>query len=318
MEITEVRIKLMEDSDDRLQAFCSVTFDNAFVVRDLKIIDGVSGPFVAMPSRKLTAHCPGCGYKNHLRASYCNQCGSRLKEDRTHRDSDGRIKLYADIAHPINAACREQIQSRVIAEFRAELDRSQQPGYVSRYDDDYDAGDFEPEPDGVTPPPIATAVPPAQSNSPASSNLTAAGNSPAAGNSMTSSSSTPSSNTSAPSNSTTPANSAASASTAPASTASASNPAPSVPAPQHVAPSNITQRSDSAHPTPPTPPPFTPSFAPPLEAVEKSINTLVEARADSTKTHRVDAPATKVAVSHAQRPPAERPATDTFGAGIFD
>ena len=52
MEITEVRIKLMEDSDDRLQAFCSVTFDNAFVVRDLKIIDGVSGPFVAMPSRK--------------------------------------------------------------------------------------------------------------------------------------------------------------------------------------------------------------------------------------------------------------------------
>ena len=43
MEITEVRIKLMEDTDDRLQGFCSVTFDDCFVVRDLKIIEGV-GP----------------------------------------------------------------------------------------------------------------------------------------------------------------------------------------------------------------------------------------------------------------------------------
>ena len=63
MEITEVRIKLVEGSDDRLQAFCSITFDDCFVVRDLKIIDGSNGPFVAMPSRKLTAHCPKCSYK---------------------------------------------------------------------------------------------------------------------------------------------------------------------------------------------------------------------------------------------------------------
>jgi stage V sporulation protein G len=138
MEITEVRIKLMEDSDDRLQGFCSVTFDDCFVVRDLKIIDGASGPFVAMPSRKLTSHCHQCGTKNHLKALYCNQCGSRLREDRTLRDSEGRAKLYADIAHPINSQCREMIQNRVIAEFHTELDRAQQPGYVSRYDDDYD------------------------------------------------------------------------------------------------------------------------------------------------------------------------------------
>lgn len=144
MEITEVRIKLMENSDDRLQAFCSITFDNAFVVRDLKIIEGTNGPFVAMPSRKLTTHCPQCGYKNHLRAHYCNQCGGRLKEERSVRDADGRVKLYADIAHPINAHCREQIQTRVLAEFQAELERSQDPGYVSRYDEDYDL-DFEEE-----------------------------------------------------------------------------------------------------------------------------------------------------------------------------
>ena len=101
MVITEVRIKLMEDNNERLQAFCSVTFDDAFVVRDLKIIEGTKGSFVAMPSRKLTDRCGQCGCKNHLRARYCNQCGHKLDEDRATRDADGRAKLHADIAHPI-------------------------------------------------------------------------------------------------------------------------------------------------------------------------------------------------------------------------
>ena len=143
MDITEVRVKLMEESADRLRAFCSITFDDAFVIRDLKIIDGTSGPFVAMPSRKLTGHCPACGCKNHLRAAYCNQCGKRLPEDRTPRDPDGRVKLYADIAHPINSQCREMIQKRVIAEYRDELERAQQPGYKSRYDDGYGEDDVD-------------------------------------------------------------------------------------------------------------------------------------------------------------------------------
>ena len=78
MEITEVRIKLMEEGGERLQAFCSITFDNCFVIRDLKIIKGANGPFVAMPSRKLTSHCQQCGAKNHLRAAFCNDCGHKL------------------------------------------------------------------------------------------------------------------------------------------------------------------------------------------------------------------------------------------------
>jgi stage V sporulation protein G len=135
VEITEVRIKLMEDPGERLKAFCSITFDNCFVVRDLKIIDGSNGPFVAMPSRKLTAHCARCGMKNHLRAQYCNQCGAQLSQDRMPLDADGRAKLYADIAHPINSYCREMIQDHVISEFFDEIERSKQPGYVSRYDD---------------------------------------------------------------------------------------------------------------------------------------------------------------------------------------
>lgn len=143
MEITEVRIKLMEDSEDRLRAFCSITFDHCFVVRDLKIIDGVNGPFVAMPSRKLTGHCQRCGHKNHLRAQYCNQCGVKLKI--ANDASDEPQKLYADVAHPINSACREMIQQAVIEELEEELARAGEPGYRSRYDDDFDAFDAGPE-----------------------------------------------------------------------------------------------------------------------------------------------------------------------------
>jgi stage V sporulation protein G len=142
VEITEVRIKLMDEPGERLKAFCSITFDNCFVVRDLKIIDGSNGPFVAMPSRKLTAHCPKCGTKNHLRAAYCNQCGQRQVESRAPKDADGRAKLYADIAHPINSGCREMIQNHVIEEYFLEIERAKLPGYVSRYDDfDYEYSD---------------------------------------------------------------------------------------------------------------------------------------------------------------------------------
>lgn len=146
MKITEVRIKLMEDQSERLKAFCSITFDDCFVIRDLKIIDGTNGPFVAMPSRKLTSHCTVCRYKNHIRAAFCNQCGTHLKEQTPARDEDGRAKLYADIAHPINSACREMIQREVIAAFEEEKVRAQSPGYVSRYDDyDMDIDSLEVE-----------------------------------------------------------------------------------------------------------------------------------------------------------------------------
>jgi stage V sporulation protein G len=134
MQITEVRIKLVENAAERLLAFCSITIDAAFVVRDLKLIGGPNGPFVAMPSRKLCSHCQGCGFKNPLRASYCNQCGGRVTNGQVTRDDDGRLRLYADIAHPINAACRDMLQRRIVQEYEAELIRAKEPGYVSRYD----------------------------------------------------------------------------------------------------------------------------------------------------------------------------------------
>lgn len=164
MKISEVRVKLMDNADDRLRAFCSITFDDAFVVRDLKIIDGTSGPFVAMPSRKLTAHCPQCGCKNHLRAPHCNQCGIRLKDDLAIKDQEGRTKLYADIAHPINSECREMIQKSVIEAYEKEQSLAAEPGYVSRYDDYFES---ETTAEAVEPP----AAPPVEERKVGSKNV---------------------------------------------------------------------------------------------------------------------------------------------------
>jgi len=135
MDLTEVRINLCGGKPSRLKAFCSLTFDDTFVIRDVKLIDGNDGLFLAMPSRKLSDHCPACGEKNHLRARYCNNCGRRLNEERYlhYRSGNGssRLKLHADIAHPISAGCREKIEQRVIEAYDRELERSRQPGYVA-------------------------------------------------------------------------------------------------------------------------------------------------------------------------------------------
>lgn len=143
MEISEVRIKLVANSSERLRAFCSVTLDGDFVIRDLKIIEGVSGVFVAMPSRKLADRCPRCGCKNHLRARYCNDCGAHLRENRAPKDAQGRAKLHADIAHPINAGCRERIQNAVVEAYEAELERSKSPDYKPQNFDDFDDYDVD-------------------------------------------------------------------------------------------------------------------------------------------------------------------------------
>ncbi|MDH4239085.1 MAG: SpoVG family protein [Phycisphaerae bacterium] len=131
MKISEVRVNLVSNKDDRLKAFCSITIDNEFVVRDIKVIEGGGGFFVAMPSRKMTDHCEKCGSKNHLRAKFCNNCGAKLKENRARKNIKGKMKLHADIAHPINAECRQRIQEKVTAAFKEEIDKSKKPDYKS-------------------------------------------------------------------------------------------------------------------------------------------------------------------------------------------
>ncbi len=154
MEITEVRIKLVGEKQDKLKAFCSITFDNSFVIRDLKIIEGTKGLFVAMPSRKLTHRCGRCGAKNPVRSNYCADCGRDLPQDHGSRGREGRLKLHADIAHPINSRCREKIQSRVLTDFEEEQAASCQPGYKPASMDEYGEydldGESDSEPEAVT------------------------------------------------------------------------------------------------------------------------------------------------------------------------
>ena len=133
MRITEVRVKLVAEADGRLRAYCSVLLEGAFAVRDIKVIEGRDGLFLAMPSRKLSDHCHNCGTKNHLRSRFCNQCGCRLDENRALRDS-GAARLHADVAHPVNAECREAVRKAVLEAYRREVEASKLPGYVCRYD----------------------------------------------------------------------------------------------------------------------------------------------------------------------------------------
>jgi len=138
VEISEIRVKLVEDRSEKLQAFCTITFDNDFVVRDIKIIDGNRGPFVAMPSRKLTDRCQRCRAKNHMRSKFCNECGSKLNAHRAPIDNRGRARLHMDIAHPINASCRQYLEAAILDAFHAELEKSKSPDYVAP-----DLGDFD-------------------------------------------------------------------------------------------------------------------------------------------------------------------------------
>ena len=137
MKVTEVRIKLNMSNTDRLRGFCSITLDNAFAIRDIKIIDGPGGLFVAMPSRKLMDHCRRCMGKNHLRARFCNACGSPLTPER-HEAQDARTKMHCDVAHPINAHMRASVQEAIVKAYHEELARSKQPGYVPPKMDEYD------------------------------------------------------------------------------------------------------------------------------------------------------------------------------------
>lgn len=85
MEITDVRLRRIE-TEGKLRAYVSITFDDSFVVHDLRVIDGTKGMFVAMPSKRL----PNGDHK--------------------------------DIAHPINTEIREKIQNAVLEVYQKEVE----------------------------------------------------------------------------------------------------------------------------------------------------------------------------------------------------
>lgn len=89
MEITDVRLRKIE-TEGKLRAYVSITFDDSFVVHDLRVIDGNKGMFVAMPSKRL----PNGDHK--------------------------------DIAHPINTEIREKIQNAVLDVYSREIEEASQ------------------------------------------------------------------------------------------------------------------------------------------------------------------------------------------------
>lgn len=174
MHITNVKVKLAPRPEDKLLAFATITFDDCFVVRDIKVIQGASGIFVAMPSRKMTDRCVSCGAKNPFQARYCGHCGKRLSENRVGTDNRGRAKFHADIAHPINSRCRLELQEAVLREYQGELARSRQPGYVPASLDDVEEGPPVGR-DGAAPPPASHQTGASAGPSPAPDGSTAKG-----------------------------------------------------------------------------------------------------------------------------------------------
>ncbi|MEE9392781.1 MAG: SpoVG family protein [Planctomycetota bacterium] len=120
MKISDIRIKLLPEGGegDRLRAFCSITFADAFVIHDLKIIEGTQGIFVAMPSRRVSERCGRCDQKNYNQARFCNSCGTALRV----KTSESRLHGFVDIAHPINSDFRRLLHECVVDAYRRECD----------------------------------------------------------------------------------------------------------------------------------------------------------------------------------------------------
>lgn len=125
MEITEVKVILKEGPDKKLKAYATLTLDGCFVVRNVKVINGNKGLFVAMPSRKMRESCPKCNYKNAIRSRFCNQCGLSVPAHvAPDVNSEVRQSEHRDIAHPITLECREYIQKRVLQAYESELGKT--------------------------------------------------------------------------------------------------------------------------------------------------------------------------------------------------
>lgn len=143
MDITEVRVFLKDSPDKKLKAYATVTFDDSFVVRNIKVIQGSNGVFIAMPSRKVKHPCPKCSFKNEFRSKFCNQCGGPIPippmmpmmSGNGHGHENGAQAEHKDIAHPITQAFRETLQSKVLEAYEMEVKKGPHAAMANAYDD---------------------------------------------------------------------------------------------------------------------------------------------------------------------------------------
>ena len=124
MEVTEIRVFLKEGQDKKLKAYATLTFDNEFVVRNIKVNQGASGMFIAMPSRKLKFSCPKCKFRNEIGSRFCNQCGSSLPVEREEQSPKDSKTEHRDIAHPITQHFREYIQTKILEAYKKEVEHN--------------------------------------------------------------------------------------------------------------------------------------------------------------------------------------------------
>ena len=121
MEITEIRVFQKEGQDKKLKAYVTVTFDNCFVVRNIKVIQGASGLFIAMPSRKMKRVCHKCHAKNEVGSKFCNHCGERIKQEHHSAEPVDAKTEHRDIAHPITQQFREYLQNKILQAYEKEI-----------------------------------------------------------------------------------------------------------------------------------------------------------------------------------------------------
>ena len=128
MEITEIRVFIKEGQDKKLKAYTTVTFENVLVVRNIKVIQGAEGLFIAMPSRKLKSACPKCHFKNEVGSRFCNKCGVSLPAMQpiaaSDEDHDSKTQ-HRDVAHPITKEFREYLQGKILDAYHKEAGKSQ-------------------------------------------------------------------------------------------------------------------------------------------------------------------------------------------------
>ena len=121
MEITEIRVFQKEGQDKKLKAYTTVTFDNAFVVRNIKIIQGLNGLFIAMPSRKMKRLCQKCHFKNEVGSKFCNHCGTPVKPENQNTELVDAKTEHRDIAHPITQQFREYLQMKILEAYERDI-----------------------------------------------------------------------------------------------------------------------------------------------------------------------------------------------------
>ncbi len=124
MEITEVKLRLSTKKKDKVKAYATITLDNCFVIRGIRLIEGPRSLFVAMPSEPLKKPCPQCGSRIPVTNRFCPHCGIHLGNF-SHLSAPQTTR---DIAHPINQETRNYITEKIIEAYNQRLaELGQQP-----------------------------------------------------------------------------------------------------------------------------------------------------------------------------------------------